>query len=460
MNSLEDRLRDAYRSATDTVRPETVRSLPDLSTGRSGTARRAGGSGTARRAGMTRPSGRPSRSGMTGRAGRERRLARSARPTYSRGHRIGVPLAAAAAVLAIAVTASVLATNGPGGTRGSSASQGGGRPAGGLAQGYPGGRLPAAKPPKFFVAIQSSTSGVDYATTLAVFSSATGRRVGQLPSPVANRYFQAVATMGSDQTFVVAASPGQRAGKWRTCGTWLYQFRLTRRGQPTALKLLMPEVAGFAQPRGLAASADGNVVAYDAESCTETRRRIVTDLGQIGVLHIGSGTVTRWTYTSPAPPVSLSLSADGGVLGMVSNPSDGSQFGSDGFNSAWVLRTGSAPGQLGQRYRKVASSPDGVEAATISPTGAVTYVASTARLGRSERLTLAGYQTSTGRLIRSMRVFPRLSELDAAGLSPDLSGRYVLLYLWTQRDELVDLATGRNVFVPRTVKTQPLGIAW
>jgi hypothetical protein len=433
MNSLEDQLRDAYRAATDTVRPESVSDLPDLSAGRSG---------------------------MTRRSGRERRLARSARPTFSRGYRIGVPLTAAAAVLAIAVTASVLAANGPGGTRRISASQDGGRPAGGLAPGYPGGRLPAAKPPRFFVAIQSSKSGVDYATTLAVFSSATGHRVGQLRSPVANRYFQAVAALGSDQTFVVAASPGQRSGKWRTCGTWLYQFRLTRQGQPTALKLLMPKVAGFAEPTGLAASADGNVVAYDAVACTETRRSVVTDLGQVGVLHVGTGNVTSWTYTSPASPTSLSLSADGGVLGMVSNPSDGRRFDSEALNSAWVLRTDSAPGQLGQRYRKVASSPQGVAAAMVSPTGAVTYVASAARLGRSERLTLAGYQTSTGRLIRSMRVFPRVSDLDATGLSPDLSGRYVLLFLWTDRDELLDLTTGRNAFVPRTGNTLPLGIAW
>jgi hypothetical protein len=451
MNSLEDRLRDAYRAATDTVRPETVRGLPDLSTERSGTVRRTG---------MTRPSGRPSHSGLTERSGRERRLARSARPTFSRGHRIGVPLAAATAVLAIAVTASVLAANGPRGTQRISASQDAGRLVGGLARGYPGGRLPAAKPPKFFVAIQPGTSEVDYATTLAVFSSATGRRVGQLALPVANRYFQAVAALGSDQTFVVSASPGQRSGKWRTCGTWLYQFRLTPRGQPTALKLLMPEVAGFAEPNGLAASADGNVVAYDAVACTQTRHSIVTDLGQVGVLHVGSGNVTSWTYTSPATPTSLSLSADGAVLAMVSNPSDARRLQSDVFNSAWILRTGSAPGQLGQRYRKVASSPDGVAAAIVSPTGAVTYVASTARLGRSERLTLAGYQTATGRLIRSIRVFPRLSETDAPGLSQDLSGRYVLLFQWTQRDELLDLATGRNAFVPRTKDALTLGIAW
>jgi hypothetical protein len=451
MNSIEDRLRDAYRAATDTVRPETVRGLPDLSTERSGAARRTG---------MARPSGRARHSGMTRRSGRERRLARSARPTFSRGHRISVPLAAAAAVLAIAVTASVLAANGLGGTRRISASQDGGRPAGGLAQGYPGGRPPAAKPPKFFVAIQSGTSEVGYATTLAVFSSATGRKVGQLASPVANRYFQAVAALGSDQTFVVSASPGQRFGKWRTCGTWLYQFRLTPQGQPTALKLLMPEVAGFAEPNGLAASADGNVVAYDAVACTETRHSIVTDLGQVSVLHIGSGHVTSWTYTSPATPTSLSLSADGGVLAMLSNPSDASRFGSDVLNSAWVLRTGSAPGQLGQRYRKVASSPDGVAATMISPTGAVTYVASTGTLGRSDRLTLAGYQTSTGRLIRSMRVFPRVSGSDLPGLSPDHSGRYVLLSQWTQREELLDLATGRNAFMPRIGNALPLGIAW
>jgi len=435
MNSLEDRLRDAYHAAADTVKAETLRGAPDRGAGRD--------------------SARGALPAESRRAGDSSRRSRLDRPGWSRGRMLGVPLAAAAAAAAIAVTSSIAV---PRVFSGQPAREQ--APVGGLAQGYPGNRLPGAAPPRFFVSIQPSTSNVDYATTLSVFNSATGRLVGRLASPVPNRYFQTVAALGNDRTFVVAASPGQASGKWRTCGTWLYRFRLTPQGRPVGLTLLMPKLAGFAYPNALAASADGSTVAYDVLNCVETRAGVVRDYGHVGVLNVPSDRVKNWIYKSPAIPVSLSLSADGSLLDMVSNPSNGTRAGSDSWNRAWLLHTRAAPGQLGQRYRKVAGPPEGVAAAVLSPTGSVTDAITISSARNSSRLTFGAYQTATGRLIRQLRVFPRLGSTFEPGLSPDISGRYVLVYSWTDRLELLDLRTGHNSFVPGTAQPDAWSVAW
>jgi hypothetical protein len=174
--------------------------------------------------------------------------------------------------------------------------------------------------------------------------------------------------------------------------------------------------------------------------------------------------VTSWPYKFPAAPYSLSLSADGTVLGMVSNPSSGTRGASPEFNSAWVLRTGTAPGQLAQRYRKVAGPPASPMAAVLSPTGAITYTATPGSLGSGRgpywRLTINAYQTATGRRTRVLHVFPRLSALnDSLGVSQDISGRYLLMYLWTDRPQLVDLATWQARALPADL-ANAVSIAW
>lgn len=439
MNSLEDRLRDAYQAAAGTVRPDTVRGLPDLGAepasapgGRRAKALRQiwAVRQSARRRGRTRPSGRG----------------------------LAIPLAAAAAVLAIAVSASIAA---PRILAGQPA--GGQGPVGGLAQGYAGQHLPGAGVPRFFVAVQATSSDVQDATTLAVFSSATGRVVGRLRLPVQNRYFQAVAPLGSDRTFVAAASPGQRPGTWRTCGTWLYRFRLTPQGRPTGLTLLRPELAGFAQPNALAASADGNAVAFDTMTCTQTKASLIRDYGQVGLLDVSSGRVKAWTYKSPATPYSLSLSADGSLLGMVSNPSNGTRESSQEFNAAWVLPTTAAPGQLGQHYRKVVGAPAFPVSAVLSPTGAVTFAALPRYFPKDAahwHVTLAAYQTSTGRLIRRLQA-ARFGTLNGGlGITLDPSGRYLLMSEWNNRLQRVDLVTGHLTVVPRVRMDALYGVAW
>jgi hypothetical protein len=440
VNSLEDRLRSAYQAAADTVAPDTVRGLPDLGD-KPGCA----------------PGGR--RWAAFGQIWPSRRAASRAGRTRPSGRGLAIPLAAAAAVVAIAVSASIVA---PRILSGQPASGQG--PVGGLAQGYAGHRLPGTAAPKFFVAVQATGSDVQYATSLAVFSSAAGRVVGRLRLPVQNRYVQAVAALGSDRAFVVAASPGQRPGTGRTCGTWLYRFRLTPQGRPTGLTLLRPELPGFAQPNALAASADGSAVAYDTTECTQTKASLIRDYGQVGLLDVSSGRVKAWTYKSPATPYSLSLSADGSLVGMVSNPSNGARESSQEFNAAWVLRTTAAPGQLGRHYREVVGAPAFPLSAVLSPTGAVTFAALPRYFPKDAahwHVTLAAYQTSTGRLIRPLRA-ARFGTLNGGlGITLDTSGRHLLMFNWNNRVQRVDLATGQLTVVPR-VRTNwwVEGLAW
>ena len=148
MNPLEDRLRDAYRAAAETVRPQTV--LP---------------------------------AGIGRRHRRDRRPARRARARLSRG-RLLVPLAAAAAVTAVVVGASALAPH---------------------AAPRPPRTTPVAggRTPRFFVALDWTTH-----PSLFVVNAATGARKAGISLPFAASGPRGVAT-GDGRTFVVAApEPG------------------------------------------------------------------------------------------------------------------------------------------------------------------------------------------------------------------------------------------------------------
>jgi WD40-like Beta Propeller Repeat len=148
VNTMEDQLRDAYAAAAQTVRPGSIRGLPDQ-------AARAG-----------RPPFRPPS------------------PARSRRARVLVPLAAAAAVAAIAVTASLVMPASPPGSGGAAA--------------------PVALP-RFFLAVPSQKLGV------AVFSATTGRQLGLIKAPAGSVIDTAAAT-GNDRTFVVAVPSSGRCG--------------------------------------------------------------------------------------------------------------------------------------------------------------------------------------------------------------------------------------------------------
>lgn len=435
MNSLEDSLRDAYRAAADTIRPETIRP-PTFAAEPASRARRG-----------------PIARGWAGARGylRAGRLAGGAR-------RLGVPLAAAAAVAAIVVSATVVVPRVWSGQASGSASSGS---AGVSAQAFPGNRMPGGQPPRYFTAIMSvSKSSQPDATSLDVFNPATGRVVGHLARPRPDLYFEAVAALGNDHTFVAAATRGVMPRGTAGCNTWLYRFRVTPQGKPTGLQpLSLREVPGYLELGTLAASANGSVVAYNTTPCAFPDSRAYA--GQVGVIHMRSGQLTTWKYRFPASPTSLSLSADGRLLSMVGNPSNGSSESTITLNSEWVLRTSAAAGPLEQHYRRVFGAPHWPIASTLSPAGTV-VIAGLPRYLRNQhwQVTLAAYQTATGKVTAIVDVLRVLSSLESADLSPSHSGRYLLLNSWNDFVERIDLATGRISKVPGIQDFRPIQVAW
>ena len=174
MTSLEDRLRDAYRTVTDTVREDE---LP----------------------------------GLDGRRARTRRR-RSRFSTFA-------PLAAAAAVV-VAIVASVAVPKWVGSPS----------PPATPATPSPSA-IPAGTPP--FVVIMNKPDGRGYLGPLVVVSAATGRVTGTVPEPMPDTTWYDAAPTGSGTTFVLAATP-LRGGLCNP--SYLYTLTLLASGAPASLK--------------------------------------------------------------------------------------------------------------------------------------------------------------------------------------------------------------------------------
>jgi hypothetical protein len=205
VNILEERLRDAYRGAADTVRPERV---PAPRWAREQVSRRG-------------PSAR--------------------RPTWRRL----APLAAAAAVVVVAVGAAVGLPRWLSGTGTT-----------------PAPAAPAGSPPEFMVIATDVASGGP--APLRVQDAATGRMVATVSTPQADTIWTAVADTGNDSTFILAAAP-----KIGGCSTLLYKLTLTAAGAPASLTPLdVPRISGFVSFNDLAATANG-IVAFATYPCAE-----------------------------------------------------------------------------------------------------------------------------------------------------------------------------------------------
>jgi hypothetical protein len=414
VRAMEELVRDAFAAAVAIVDPDTIRDAPRA-------------------------------------AGPPVRTRRGPSLSWRFPGQVLIPVAAAVAVAVIvtAVTATVPKAR-PGHQAGHLA------PWGPTTGGYQRGRLPGGPPPPFFAGIrQVVVKGESDATALDIYSSATGRPTGSIAPPAPGRYFQAVAALGGGLDFVAAAS--QSGGPGGGCGTWLYRFSVSSRGRPSGLTLLpVPEVGGTVDWSALAASADGRVIAYSAQNCGHDL------VGQVGVIHLGAGKVATWSYRWPVRPQNLSLSANGRLLGFVANPSSPDSQATPYKEAAWTLRTNSKAGPLASRYQKVLSAPAGVQAAVLSPTGAIMFAARPNRPSLAARYdeTVGAYDTATGRLIRLLRVVP-VGPVFGPLLSADASGHYVLLYQFDLRElPLLDLVTGQLTAVPGSPAGSPVAVAW
>jgi hypothetical protein len=298
---VEERLRDAFRAVAETV---TAHDLPSLPTPRDR-------SWVARRLLEWTPRARV---------------------------RAVIPVVAAACVAVIVVAALVASrvVAGP--------------PGGGAAIGLAGA-------PRFFAGL----TGEAQDNALNIYRSATGRVVASVPAPRPDREFEAVARLGGDRTYVVAAVASSRA-----CTTQLYRFTIGPGGRPNGLiPLSVPQITGVVME--LTGSADGNVLAYKVGGLCAPH--LLT-----GVIHLATRQITTWSYGTGGlhPPMDgdLSLTADGSVLGFMAGSPDNPY----GLTNVWVLPTNAPGGPLTRHARKVLHLRTGVFRVLLSNTGSQMYV--------------------------------------------------------------------------------------
>ena len=400
--------------------------------------------------------------------GRNRPRSWDRRPRLPRLYeQVLIPLAAAAAITVIAIAMTVVVPRALSAARGShrgvhqsQMGSAGPRPApvahaSELAVGYPGQRLPSGPAPRYFVGIRqlrAATTSTAFTTALSVYSAVSGRVVARLGQPGQGRYYQAVTALGSDQTFVAAAVPARGSD----CHTWFYRFSLGSQGQPTGwAPLSVAEVTGeIRYNNALAASGDGNVIAYSASMCTQNSG------GQVGVIHLDTRKVRTWSTLWPAMPRTLSLSANGTLLSFVSNPSSGTKGDWQAEDAVWTLRTNAAPGPVASRYQKLLHASGGVQSAMLSPTGAITFAMTASTSRRSSAVTnphVNAYDTATGKPLGLVQVVRYASS--EPGFSTDVSGQHVLVYPGSMPFiQELNLSTRRLMTV--SVPAIPVAVAW
>ena len=429
MNRLEERLRDAYQAAADTVTREM--DPPDLT-------------GTRRRASWLR--------------------------LASRTHviRLAAPLAAAAAVAAIALATSLIATSGPGGKPNfpSGSAKWGLSVATTVAQGYKGDKIPAATQPRYYLGIQNAPHGpTEYAFTAYVYSSATGQQTGRLKLPRSDVWVRAVASLGNGTYVAAATKDWPRFG----CRSWLYQFRLTAAGQPTSVKpFVVPEVPGWA--RQLGGSSDRRVAVLTTSTCIRGRTQPMNSYDDHATaISLPSGATTSWSPwprgsdlipENEVPPAALS--ADGRMLAFVAIAGQPQNFGLE-TQAAYVMLTAHVNGPVARRYRLVLNPPGsaGVIAAAPSPNGRVTFVMTARSYGGRWHEMIGAYSTKMGKLI-TLLASASAKSIEADGyLVPDPSGRHLLvLGFGNTNTAILDIATRRLIALHTRYRNPPLGAGW
>jgi len=321
MSTLEDRLRDAFRADADLVQPESIPAAPPPHPARNAPGRRA-------RNALGRPG--------------------------SHRTRVLIPLAAAAAVVALVAGLSLAAPQ-----------RGGSRPAAGpsgtpsvpeptpspppgplpkptlaanASQGVPAS-TPAPGVPRFYVTVYLPTAGAgDY---IVVRDTATGQVTGRINSPVGAMFGGLAATAG-DRTFITTIQAGTG------CAAQLYQFQLNQSGVPGPLEPLHITLPDGPEGEGdLAIAPDGRTIAYGSGVCNTA-----PDENEVGVINLATRQArvwaVPWTVVNGAvlsPDMEVSLSADGGLLGYTTT-----------FHGAGVLPTSAPAGSLFARSRPVSGT--------------------------------------------------------------------------------------------------------
>jgi hypothetical protein len=420
--NVDKRLRDAFGAAAGTVRPEMIRPCPA-------------------------PPPRRSQHRLRISDGSRRSL---------------VPLAAACAVAlsvaGVSIAAGVVSSSGQ--SRSLSGADQTGAPA-----------VPAsAAPPRYAVITMDET-----ATPLTVWDTRAGRVTARIMPPQRASVFNQVAGTSDDREFVVTIA------QLNGCGERLYRLLLDRQGRLASLTPLAIQPPQDVSLSGLAASANGRVIAYTGETLCGP------GMAEIGVVNTATGQNRTWPEGAQGAQ-SLSLSADGRTLGFVQGSP--ASFSSVVTTTAMVMPTDAPAGPADQHSRVVlrgmntrplnlpgqspvaistdgsqmfacteddrakgparAASPSSPGSSPGSPAGEPTPTpvaypggqpGGLNRLTGYTPVTLRLYDTATSRQLRVLDTWGHPDE--GCDLAPDASGRYLLVHSppalgWA------DLSTGKT----------------
>ena len=377
MSSLEDRLRNAYRSAVDSAAPAAMQDLEDLIIRRSQRARQKDG----------------------------------------RRRRVMVPVAAAAAVTAVAVLAVALPH------------------ALGLKQA--GQRPPTAPPagPKFLI---EDAGGI---FPLVVRNAATGARVAQVKLKEGGRTYVFPVTTPDGRTFVAVLY------QLDPCRSWLYQFRLSAQGQPTAPTAFAALPTTGRQILSLAVSENGRELAYVATGCGSPGP------SYLAVTDITTRQTRQWALPAGSWADNVSLTANGSLLSYILQRNS-----SPNSSVVRVMPTDAAPGSVAERGRTVARAAqfgrsDLISFAAVSADGSAVYFttypeATFPPLPWAGQVRVVDLATGRSRLVGAPAGQPGL-------VAADPSVRHLLLQIQQSgskgppfRLARLDLATGRITYLP------------
>jgi hypothetical protein len=404
---LDDRLREAFRAAVDTVQPGTIKSEVLI--------------------------GAPSR--------HRRRLAMLA------------PLAAAAAV-ALAI-GGAMAIPHLDSAAAHPATRTASRPVTGNGQ-----------PP--FVLLQDAKQSRNPA--YEVRSAVTGQLTATITPPRPGAYWVGATGSGTGRTFVLSAETRGATGSVDSCDWSAYTLRLTAAGSVSSLSpLSVPGTPdnGSMTITTPVLSADGSTLAYVASQCGGPVRPSYQDT----IVVAAHGNVHRYAVTLPGlsggKPVSswissLSLSANGSELGYVTGEYAFSYPTVPG--GAWVLATSAPSGPAAQSAHEIFT--DGTRrgpwanALVLSSDASTGYLL--ARTGGPHTLgyALSAYDVGTGSLTRVLHTWHGLPFQAGTEVA---AGDRAIIWGWAPNQAAeVNLGTGAAApYLPRALaKVAVTGLAW
>ena len=301
-----------------------------------------------------------------------------------------------------------------------------------------------------------------------VRSAVTGKLIETLDRPPSGTQWLGATAAGTGRTFVLIAGSPSEVQATDTCHWSAYKLRLTTTGTVASLTPLnVPGTPdnGRTSISTPVLSADGSTLAYIATTCSN----VVQPHDQDTIVVASHGTIHRYSIAIPSPDSrnsdfidSLSLSADGSELSYVADDNTFSYPTTPG--GAWVLSTSAPSGPAAQRAHEIFTDNTRhgpwANAFLLSPDGSTGYLL--ARTGGPYTLgyVLSVYDPRTGALIRTLHTWRNLQFQTG---TEAIGGDRALIWGWVPNQATeVNLVTGAaGPYLPRALaKVAVTGVAW